>query len=139
MACGDVTERQSGALGDVGLAAVRGAERHRHRGVEDDPADEHPLCELHADVRLPRPRGDVPVDVADVVLAGHVGAHLSQLGAAAEHMRTVVAREQPFDATHDGKVERPQQLVRKRPRARLLRCALDDAPGGAAHRPSSGL
>ena len=133
MSCGDVTERQSDALRDVGLAPIRGAERHRHRRVEDDPADEHALGEVHADVRLPRPGGDVPVNVADVVLAGHVGANLGQLGAAAEHVRPVVAREQPFDATHDGQVERPQQLVRKRPRAGLLRRALYDAPGGAAH------
>ena len=129
MSCGDVTECQSDALGDVGLAPVRGAERHRHRCVEDDPADEHSLGEVDADVRLARPRGDVPVDVADVVLAGDVGANLGQLGATAEHVRPVVAREQPFDAAHDGQVERPQQLVRKRPRAGLLRRALDDAPG----------
>ncbi len=101
MAARDVAERQRGPLGDVGLAPVCRAERHRHRVVEQDPADEHPLGQVDAHVRLAGACGDVPVDVADVVFPGHVRPHLGELGAAAEHVRAVVAREQAFHTAND--------------------------------------
>ena len=68
-----VPDRERDSLGDVGLAPLGRAERHRRRGVEDEPRHEHALGELDADVRLPGARGDVPVDPADVV-AGLVRA-----------------------------------------------------------------
>ena len=49
-----VADRDRDALGDVGLAPVAGAERHRRRRVEHEPGDEHALGELDADVRLAR-------------------------------------------------------------------------------------
>ena len=48
------------------------------------------LGDVRAHVRLAGPRGDVPVDPADVV-ADHVRPHLGELGAVAEHRRPVVA------------------------------------------------
>ena len=62
-----VADRASDALGDVGLAAVGGAERHGGRDVEDEPGRQRPLGDVDAHVRLARPRGRVPVDQADVV------------------------------------------------------------------------
>ncbi len=78
-----VPDRDRGTLGDVGLTPFRRPELHRRRGVEDEPRDEHALSEGHADMRLRGPRGDVPVDSADVV-AGNVGPHLRELGPVAE-------------------------------------------------------
>ena len=80
VAARDVAERERRALCDVRLASLGRSELHRHRRVEHDPADEHALGQLDADVRLPCPRGDVPVDVTDVVLAGDVRTYLGELG-----------------------------------------------------------
>jgi hypothetical protein len=112
VAARDVSQRECSPLGDVGLAPVGRAEGHRHRRVEDDPAHEHALGELHAHVRLARARRHVPVDVTDVVLPRHVGAHLRQLRAPAEDMGTMIAGEQALHAAHDGQVERPEELIR---------------------------
>ena len=77
----DVPDRERRALGDVGLAAVGGAEAHRGRGVEQQPGRERALRDVHAHVRLARARGDAPVDLAHVV-AELVGPDLRELGAA---------------------------------------------------------
>ena len=123
------------------LRRVGGAERHRRRRVEDDPRDEHALGEVDADVRLRRPRGDVPVDLAHVV-PRHVRAHLRQLGAAAEQGRPVVAGEQPVDAPGDRQLERLEQRVGHGPgpgsvRGRLGAERTQDADHAAAGLPSS--
>ena len=97
----EVADRDRDALGDVGLAPVGGAERHRRRHVEQEPRRQRPLGDVDADVRDRRPGGDVPVDPADVV-AGLVGADLGQLGAAAE----VVGPVLPGDAGR-GSAARP--------------------------------
>ena len=115
--------------------------RHRRRRVEHEPRDEHALGEVDADVRLRRPRGDVPVDQAHVV-ARHVRPHLRELGAAAEQRRAVVAREQPVDAPRDRQLERLEQRVGNGPRPgpvgrRLGAERAEDADHAAAGLPSS--
>ena len=79
----DVADRDRDALRDVGLAPFGRAELHRRRRVEHEPRHEHALGVLHANVRLAGPRGDVPVDLADVVAEG-VRPDLRELAAVAE-------------------------------------------------------
>src|SRR6185436_314909 len=76
----NVAERERDALRDVGLPPLGCAELHRRRRVEDEPRDEHALGLLDAHVRLGRPRGDVPVDLPDVV-ARDVRPDLRELAA----------------------------------------------------------
>ena len=115
---GGIAESERHALRDVRLPAVGGAELHRKRGVDDDPADEDPLGEMHADVRDACPRGRLPVDVPDVVGLRIVRPQLGELGAAPDQLRTVVTGEQPLHAPRQVDVERPEQRLREQPRAR---------------------
>ena len=73
--------------------AARPSRTHRRRRVEDEPRDEHALRLLHANVRLARARGHVPVDLPNVV-AEHVRTDLRELAALPEQPRAVVAGEQ---------------------------------------------
>ena len=116
-AAGEVAERERDPFGHVGLPPLGGAERHRRRDVEREPGHEHALGEVDADVGLAGPRGHVPLDPADVV-AGHVGTHLGELAALAEHGRAVVAGQHPLDPAPDRQVERAEQRLRQRPRPR---------------------
>ena len=77
--------------------------------------------DVDADVRLARPRGDVPVDQTDVV-AGHVGTHLRQLRTVAVEGRAVVTGQQSLHPAADRDVERPQQGIRHRARAGPVWC-----------------
>src|SRR5947207_6042400 len=74
---------------------------------------------MHTDVRLPRACSDVPVDLADVV-ARDVRPHLRELRALAEHRRAIVAGKQAADPAADAHLERSQQDVGQRARARTL-------------------
>ena len=111
-----VADREGDAFRDVRLAAVGGPELHRDRCVDHEPADEDPLRERDAHVRLHRPRGDVPVDAAHVV-ARHVRADERELGAFPVERRAVVAGEQSFDAPPDADVEGAQERLGHRPGA----------------------
>ena len=119
-----VADGERHPLGDVGLAPVGGAERHRRGRIQHEPRDEDALGELDAHVRPPGARGDVPLDPAHVV-AGLVLPHLVQLAANPREGRAVVAREEPVDAPADGQLERPQARARERagsrPRGRPFR------------------
>ena len=129
-----VADRDRDAFGDVGLAALAGAERHRRRRVEHEPRDEHALCELDAHVRLAGARRHVPLDAPDVV-ARLVGPHLPELAADARERGAVVAREQAVDAATDRQLERAQRGRRERPRAGLLgvRIGASGSAVGRAH------
>src|SRR5438034_1647645 len=80
-------------------------------------------------MRLPRTRGDVPLDLPDVVLAGLVEPNLGELGAVAERRGPVLAGEEALDPPAHGEVERAKQRLRNRARARSRRRPLerDDA------------
>ena len=128
VARGRVANRVGDALGDVCLPPVAGAERHRERRVEDQPGGEGPLGDLDAHVGLAGACRDVPVDEADVV-AGDVRADLRELGAGAERGRSVLSGEEPVDPSSQRELERAQQLLGHRSRAR--------AGGGARRRERS--
>jgi hypothetical protein len=112
-----VAHGERSTLGDVGLAALGGAERHRRRGVEHEPGHEGALGEVDPHVRRAGARGHVPVDLAHVVLDRLVGPDLRELAAPAEHRRAVIARQQPVDAAGDREIDGAQQRLRHRPRA----------------------
>src|SRR4051794_18944854 len=139
--CSDVGDRERDAFGDVPLAAVGGAERHGGGAGEQQPPCRGPIGDVRAHVRLPRPRGHVPVDLPDVV-AGDVGADLCELAAVPKCRRTVVADEQAVDAAADRQVELPDLSVAERAgagavwRARASR-QLDDAHDAASCRTKS--
>src|SRR5512132_1858170 len=119
--CCDVADRERGTLCDVGLAPLGCAELHRRGGVEHEPRDEHPLGEQDANVRLTGPRGDGPVDAADVV-AQDVRTDLSELGALPEERGAVVAGQEPFHPPPNADLERAKERVRHRPGAGPSRC-----------------
>ena len=120
----EVTDGDRDALGDVGLAAKRRAERHRWRDVEDEPGRQRPLRDVDPDVRDGRAGGDVPVDAADVV-ARLIRTDLGELEPAAEIVRPELAGEHAVDPTPDRQVERAEQRDRRRARVRV-------APSGGA-------
>ena len=133
-----VADRERDALGDVGLAAVGGAEGHRGGDVEQQPRGHRALADVHAHVRLAHARGHVPVDVAHVV-AGPVGADHRQLGAAADLRGQVLARHQALHPPQHGEVERAQDGRRDRAGPGAIGRALgrrdgDAGCGGAAVR-----
>ncbi len=119
-----MADGQRHALGDVELAPVGGAERHRSRRVEHHPRRQCPLADVDANVRLAHAGGDVPVDVADVV-ARVVGADHRQLGAGADLRRQVLAGHEALHASQDREVERAQDRGRDRAGAGALGRALD--------------
>ena len=114
---------QRDALGDVGLAAVGGAEGHRGAHVEHEPGGQRALAHVHAHVGLLQARGRVPVDVADVV-AREVRADHRQLGALAGLRRQVLAGDERLDPLHHREVERAQDRGRDGPGPGLGRRAL---------------
>jgi len=113
-ACGHVADGQRHALGDVGLAPVRGPERHRGGDVEHEPGRQRPLTDVHAHVRLLEPRRRHPVDVAYVVTRVVRADHL-QLGALAGLRRQVLARHERVDLLHHREIQGPQDRGRNGP------------------------
>jgi hypothetical protein len=80
-----------GQLGDVAGAEVDAA-----REVEQEPGGQVAVLEELAHVGLLQPRGDVPVDVAHVVVV-LVLAQVGQVDAGAAHQRAVVALQQAVE------------------------------------------
>jgi len=66
-----------------------------------------------------RPRGDVPLDPADIV-AGLVRTQLRELDAVTLVARPVLAGEQPAQAAADRQLERAERFLRKRAGARTV-------------------
>jgi hypothetical protein len=100
-------------LGDVGTAEVDAA-----REVEQEPGGEIAVLDVLAHVGLLQPCGDVPVDVAHIVVE-LVFAQVGEVDAGTAEERAVVALQQPVEATDDGPLEPPQQVVRCRRRAEV--------------------
>ena len=114
-----MSERERDAFGDVGLAAIGGAELHRGRAVDQEPRREGSLGDMHAHVRLVRTGRREPVDLAHVV-ARLVGTHLGELGGDAELARAELTAQDAVDASAHGQVERAQRGLGQRARARLV-------------------
>jgi hypothetical protein len=107
-------QRERHALGDVGLEALGGAERHRRGDVERQPRRQRALRHLQPDVRLAGARRRGRVDAPDVV-ADDVGPQLGELGAGADAGRPPVARQRAGDAVRDREAEGLQQRRGHRP------------------------
>ena len=81
--------------------------------VEQEPRGDLAVLEELADVRRVHPRGDVPVDMADVV-AVLVFAQVGEVDAVAAEQRPVVALEQAVEAADDLPVEPLEDAFRRR-------------------------
>ncbi len=119
---GEMTHGDGDAFGDIGLAAVGSAERHRRGDVEQEPRREGALRDEDAHVRDGRPRGHVPVDPADVV-AGLVRTDLGELEAAPEVAGAVLPGDEATDPAPDAQVERADQHLGRRTRSGPVRGA----------------
>ena len=101
-------------MSTVRFCAVRldRPEVHRRAQVEQEPRGELAVLGVLANVRRVHPRGDVPVDVADVV-AGLVLAQVGEVEAVAAEQRAVVALEQAVQPADDLPVEALEDAFRR--------------------------
>ena len=90
-------ERRRELAQDELLRPVDRAEPHRRRPVEQQPGRELAILGVLPDERRVHPRGDVPVDVPDVV-AGLVLAEVEEVRADPAERRAVVPLEQAVEA-----------------------------------------
>ena len=107
---GELRDRRGDALGDVGLQAQPGAERHRRAQVEHDPGRQRALGHVLADVRDAGARAGRRIELARVV-ARLVRAQLGELGARADARRPALARQRAAGAAGDprGRAARPRR------------------------------
>ena len=85
---------------DGALGEAVGAEVDARREVDQEPRRELAVLGELAHVRRLQPRGDVPVDVADVVVV-LVLAQVGEVEAGAAHQRAVVALQHAVEAAQD--------------------------------------
>ena len=97
--------------GKVSLLRNDRAERHARRLVQQQPGFELVLRLRQPQVRLPRPRGDLPVD-ASYVMTGLVARELLGFTAGTEPYAAVLAMQQPVQPPPDGEVKTPEALQR---------------------------
>ena len=88
------------------------AEVHRRAEVEQEPRGDLAILVVLADVGRVHPRGDVPVDVADVV-AGLVLAQRGEVHAVAVEQAPVVALKQAIQPADDLPVEALEDALRR--------------------------
>src|SRR5205085_5567927 len=88
----------------VALAAVNGPKVDGRREVEQEMRVDLPILEVLADVGGVQTRGDVPIDVADVV-AERVFADVGEVQPLAFEDRAVVALEESVETTDDRPVQ----------------------------------
>ena len=89
-----------------------GAEVDRRAEVEQEPRGDLAVLDVLADVRRVHPRGDVPVDVADVV-AVLVFAQVGEVEAVAAEQGAVVALQQAVEPADDLPVEALEDAFRR--------------------------
>ncbi len=92
------------------------AEIDRRAQVEQEPRGDLALLVVLAHVGRLQPRGDVPVDVPDVV-AVHVLAQVGEVEAVAAKERPVVAVQHAVEAADHRPLEPAQDCLRRRRRA----------------------
>ena len=104
--------RQHGdeVAGDAPLGEAVGAEVDARREVDQEPGRELAVFGELAHVGLLQPGGDVPVDVADVVVM-LVLAQVGQVEAGAAHQGAVVALEQAVEAAQHRPFEALEQRL----------------------------
>jgi len=95
---------------DVAFGVTRRAEVHRGADVEQKPGGHIAVFRVDAHVRGGEARGDVPVDVAHVVVR-LVGAQVGQVNAGTAHQRAGVALQQAVQAAHHRPFQPQQQSL----------------------------
>ena len=101
------------ALGDVGLAPIRGAEVHRRGGVEEQPGGELAVRDVLADLGHEAASRGVPVDAPGVV-AGLVRPEPVEIEPQAGPGASMVADHPAADAASQGQLEASDEVVRDR-------------------------
>jgi hypothetical protein len=102
-------DRGGHSVRKVSLLRSDRAECHARRLIQQQPGVELVLRLRQPQVRLPRPRGDLPVD-ASYVVTGLVARELLGVTAGTEPYAAVLAMQQPVQPPPDGEVERPEAL-----------------------------
>ena len=97
---------------DEVLLAVDRAEPHRRRVVEQQPGGDLAVLDVLPHVGGVGARGDVPLDVAQVV-AGLVLAQVGEVEPVAAEQAAVVALEAAVEPAHDPPLELPEQSLRR--------------------------
>jgi hypothetical protein len=88
------------------------AEIDRRAQVEQEPRGDLALLVVFADVGCGEPRGDVPVDVPDVV-AVHVLAQIGEIETVAAEEGPIVAVQHSVQPTDDGPLEAAEDRLRR--------------------------
>jgi hypothetical protein len=96
---------------DIALALLAGAEVHGRAQVQQEPGAHLAVFGEDAHMGLLQPGGDVPVDVAHVVMV-LVFAQVGQVHAGAAQQRAVVALQQAVEPAQHRPLEAAQQLLR---------------------------
>jgi hypothetical protein len=103
----DARERDRHGRGQVAFFHAHRAEVHAGAGIDKGPGLELAVRDRVAYVHLVGARRDVPVDSAHVVLPGHVGPRVRDVGARTRHQPQVVPVQQPVDPTADDQLQPP--------------------------------
>ena len=83
-----------------------GAEIHRRTQIQQEPGRNFSIFIVHPDIRCQEPRGDVPIDVTDIVVI-LVLTQIGQIEPETAKQGLVVAMKQPVQTTNDGPLQSP--------------------------------
>ena len=101
------------SISTVALAGCRaGAEIHRWAEIEQEPGGDFAVLDVLADVGRVHARGDIPVDVADVVL-GLVFAQVGKVDPVAVEQAAIIALQQAVQPADDLPVQALQDALRR--------------------------
>ncbi len=98
--------------GDRSFLDLRGAEVDRRAQVEQEPRGELALLVVDPDVGRLHACGDIPVDVADVIVQ-LVFAQIREIDAETAEERSIVAVEQAVEAAQDRPLEAAKDRLRR--------------------------
>ena len=89
-----------------------GAKIHRWAEVEQEPGGDLAVFDVLPDVGRVHPRGDIPIDVADIIF-GLVFAQVGKVHPIAVEQAAVIALQQAIQAADDLPVEAQQDALRR--------------------------
>src|SRR5207249_7797684 len=84
-----------------------GAEIHRRAQVQQEPRRNFSIFIVHPDIGCQETRGDVPIDVTDIVVI-LVLAQIGQIQPETAKQSLIIAMKQPVQPANDGPLQSPQ-------------------------------
>src|ERR671929_1342226 len=124
-------ERRDEIDQDGTLQTLRCAKIHGGAQVEQKPGGDIAIFDILADVRGRQARGDVPINIANII-SGLILAQIGKIHSVAVKEAAVIALQQAIQPADDLPVETLQDTLR---RGRGWRCAHVTAPRGPAYGP----